>query len=471
MLRAAAAVEKLGIPTVSILGSGFLKQAEVVMRGLGVSLSVGVYPGAPMVDSHETLAGKVEQSLAPGLLAGLTGEDSPVAPKFASVTKKEAEPGPDDVVFSGDYDRVQSYFHKQLWTDGLPIAPPTRARVDAFLKFTDLPPDHVIRVIPQEGREASVHSIAVTGVMAGCRPEYMPVLIAVVECISDPRYRIADAGSTPGMEHMVIIGGPIARQLDVNTGQGVMRFGRQANTSIGRFLRMYIRNICGFRIPPGAGDKCSIGQSILVALGEDEESAREVGWPTYAEDRGFAAGSNVVTCRSVVSITSPIYSAGEDPAVHVQQWTDVIGGSFTYWAHAGFKTGLWSPLILASPSVAGVIARHWTKDQVRQYLFERIKVSAGKATHYAQQTSTPTFNFERLVEQGILPPRYTQSDDPDRLVNVIIDPKMVEIIVAGDPGRNQARAYMSNHVQGPPTSREVRLPADWDEMLKQASED
>lgn len=471
MLRAAAAVEKLGIPTASIVGSGFLKQAEVVMKGLGVPLSVGVYPGAPMVDSLETLAEKVVESLAPGLLAGLTGEESPVAPKLAFQAKHEIEPGPDDVIFSGDYDKVQSYFHKQLWTDGLPIVPPTRARVDAFLKFTELPPDHVIRVIPQEGRLASIHSIAVTGVMSGCRPEYMPVLVAIVECISDPRYRIHDAGSTPGMEHMVILSGPIARQLDVNTGQGVMRFGRQANTSIGRFLRMYIRNICGFRIPPGAGDKCSIGQSFLVAMGEDEDSAREVGWPSYAQDRGFEAGENVVTCRSVVSITSPMYSAGDDPQVHVQQWTDIIGGSFTYWAHAGFKTGLWSPLILASPSVAGVIAKHWSKDRVRQYLYDNIKVSAAKATHYAQQTSTPTFNFERLVNDGLLPAAYLQSDDPERLVNVIIDPKMVEIIVAGDPGRNQSRAYMSNHVQGPPTSRAVKLPADWDAMLKIASQD
>ncbi|AOB32237.1 hypothetical protein AKI39_18210 [Bordetella sp. H567] len=463
-------MEKLGIPTASILGSGFLKQAEVLMKGLGVPLSIGVYPGAPMVDSEEELRRKVESSLAPGLLAGLTGTDAGLDTGMPGMEAEaeQAEPEPDTVILRGDYDEVQEYFHRQMWTDGLPIVPPTRARVDAFLAYTDLDPGHVFRAIPQEGREASVRSIAVTGVMAGCRPEYMPVLVAVVENLCDPAYRVEDSGSTPGWEHMVIVNGPIVKALDFNTGQGVMRFGRQANTSIGRFVRMYLRNICGFRIPPGAGDKCSIGQSFLVALGEDEDSAREIGWPTYAEDRGFAAGENMVTLRSVVSISSPIYSAGDEVMPHVRQWADVIGGSFTYWAHTGFKTGLWSPLILAGPSVAAVIAKQWSKDQVRQYLRDTIKVSAARATHHARMTSTPTFSFERLVREGILPAEYAASDDPERLVNVIIDAAMVEIVVAGDAGRNQSRAYMSNHVQGPPTSRKVRLPKDWDRLLAQA---
>ena len=458
MLRAAAVVERMGVPTASIIGSGFLKQAEVIVKGLGVPLGIGVYPGAPMLDSDAELKRKVEEVLAPGLLKALIG-DEPVE------ADSSIEPEPGTVVFSGDYDAVQEHFYKNLWTDGLPVTPPTRERVDAFLKFTDRKPEDVLRVIPQEGREASILSIAVNGVMAGCRPEYMPVLIAIVDALCDPRYRVEDSGSTPGWEPVVIVNGPIVKELDFNYGQGVMRVGRQANTSIGRFVRMYLRNICGFRIPPGAGDKGSIGQTFLVAMAEDEDSATAIGWPTYGEDRGFKKGENVVTVHSVVAITSPMYSGGDDAKTHVQQWTDIIGGSFTYWAHTGFKTGLWSPLIIAGPSIAGVIAKEWTKDQVRQYLYDNMKVTAAKATHYAQMTSTPTFNFESLVEQGILPPSYTESKDPQRLVHVLIKPEMVEILIAGDPGRNQSRAYMSNHVQGPPTSRKVELPKNWSQLI------
>ena len=134
MLRAAAMVENMGLPTASIIGSGFLKQAEVIKKGLGVPLAIGVYPGAPMVDSEAELKRKVEEELAPGLLLGLTGE----APREAAV---EAEPGPGEIVIRGNYDEVQEYFLRQMWTDGLPIVPPTRARVDAFLKFTDRRPE------------------------------------------------------------------------------------------------------------------------------------------------------------------------------------------------------------------------------------------------------------------------------------------------------------------------------------------
>jgi hypothetical protein len=459
VLRAAAVVEKLGIPTASIVGSGFLKQAEVITKGLGVPLAIGVYPGAPMVDSEEELRRKVEEELAPGLLRGLTGE----APRLADA---KAEPDPRDIVFSGTFDEVQEHFHRQLWTDGLPIVPPTHERVDAFLRFTDRDPEEALRAIPQEGREATIRSIAVNGVMAGCRPEYMPLLIAVIEALCDPKYRVEDSGSTPGWEPVVIVNGPIAKALDFNSGQGMMRVGRQANTSVGRFVRMYLRNICGFRIPPGAGDKGSIAQSFLVAMAEDEDSSREIGWPTYAQDRGFAPGENVVTVRSVVAITSPIYSASDRAVEHVQQWAEVIGGSFTYWAHAGFKTGLWSPLIVAGPSIAKVVAGEWSKEQVRKFLYDSIKVTAERATHYARMTTTPTFSFENLVRDGLLPPEYAASSDPQRLVNVIIKPEMVEMLVAGDAGRNQSRAYMSNHVQGPPTSRRIELPRRWEELLK-----
>ena len=451
-------VERLGIPTASIIGSGFLKQAEVITKGLGVPLAIGVYQGTPMVDSEAELKRKVEEVLAPDLLRGLTGE----APLEGSVT---SEPQPGEVILSGTYDEVQEYFHRQLWTDGLPVVPPTRERVDAFLKFTDRKADDVLRILPQEGREASILSIAVNGVMAGCRPEYMPVLIAVIDAMCDPIYRVEDSGSTPGWEPVVIVSGPIIKELELNFGQGMMRVGRQANTSIGRFVRMYLRNICGFRIPPGAGDKGSIGQSFLVAMAEDEDSAREIGWPTYAQDRGFNAGENVVTVHSVVSITSPMYSAGDQPIDHVQQWADIMGHSFTYWAHTGFKTGVWNPLIVAGPSVAKVIASQWSKDKVRQYLYDHVKVTAERTTHHARMTSTPTFSLERLVEDGILPPEYAASNDPQRLLNVIIKPDMVEILVAGDPGRNQSRADMSNHIQGPPTSRRITLPRDWKKLI------
>jgi hypothetical protein len=454
VLRASALVEKLGIPTVSIIGSGFVKQAEVVAKGLGLPLAFAEYPGAPMVDSEEELTRKVQETLAPAVLRGLTQGAT-------DARSAGAEPAPGSIACTGTLDEIQEYFYRQLWTDGLPIIPPTRERVDAFLAYTDRKPDSIIRVVPQESREATVLSVAVNGVMAGCRPEYMPVLLGIVDAMCDPEFHLEHAGSTPGWEPLVVLSGPIIKELDFNYGQGVMRVGRQANSSIGRFVRMYLRNICGYRIPPGAGDKGSISFSFNVALAEDEDTAREIGWPTYGMDRGFKDGENVVTVQSVVAITPPTYSAGARAEDHVAQFADVMGSTFRYWSHTGMKRGYWHPLIVVGPSIARVIAREWTKADVRRYLYEHVLVTAERATHYARMTSTPTFSLERLAADGVLPKEYAASADPQRLVRVFIHEAMTGLLVAGDPARNQSRGYMGNHDQGPPTSRRIELPRDW----------
>ena len=450
----------MGIPTVSIIGNAFMRQADVVSRGLGLPLAYAEYPGAPMVDGAEELSAKVRNTLAPGIIKGLTqGRDTP------SSVSVEAEPAPGSVVFNGTLDEIQEYYYRKLWTDGMPIIPPTQKRVDAFLKFTDRKPGEVLRAVPQEGREVTILSIALTGVMSGCRPEYMPLLIAVIEAMCDPEFHIEHCGSTPGWEPLVVVSGPIIKQLDFNYGQGVMRVGRQANTTVGRFVRMFLRNICGYRIPPGAGDKGSIGFTFNVALAEDEDTAHEIGWPTYGMDQGFKPEDSVVTVRSVVAITPPTYSGGDEAIDHVQQFADVMGATFTYWSHTGMKRGYWHPLIVVGPSIARVIAREWSKDKVRKYLFDNVKVTAGKATHFAQMTSTPTFSLEKLVAEGTLPKEYHESDDPERLVRVFIHEAMTGILIAGDPGRNQSRGYMGNHDQAPPTSRKVVLPKNWDALL------
>ena len=401
-----------------------MKQADVVARGLGLPLAYAEYPGAPMVDGIEELSTKVRNMLAAGVIKGLTQDrDTP------SSVAIESEPTPGSIVMNGTLDEIQEYFYRKLWTDGMPIIPPTREHVDAFLKFTDRDPNEVLRTVPQEGREVTTLAIAVTGCMSGCRPEYMPLLIAVIEAMCDPEFHIEHCGS--------------------------------ANTTVGRVVRMFLRNICGYRIPPGTGDKGSIGFTFNVALAEDEDAAHEIGWPTYCMDQGFKSED------SVVAITPPTYSGGDEAIDHVQQFADVMGATFTYWSHTGMKRGYWHPLIVVGPSIARVIAREWSKDKVRKYLFNNVKVTVGQATHFAQMTSTPTFSLEKLVAEGTLPKDYHESDDPERLVRVFIHEAMTGILIAGDPGRNQSRGYMGNHDQGPPTSRKVVLPKNWDAMLTQ----
>ena len=235
--------------------------------------------------------------------------------------------------------RSYEYAYEQGWTDGLPIIPATPEAVQQFVAASGRQAGDLVALLPPRKGRATVEVIAVNAIMAGCRPEYMPVLIAVIEAMCDPVFRIEDCGSTPGWEPVVIVNGTIVKELDFNYGQGVMRVGRQANTSIGRFVRLFLRNICGYRISPGDGDKGSIGYSFNVALAENEDWARDIGWPTFGMDLGFKHDENVVTVQSVVCISPPTYSSGSAAAGHLQQFVDVIGRTFSYWAYSGLKRG------------------------------------------------------------------------------------------------------------------------------------
>ena len=462
MLRASAAVERAGYPTVSIVSTGFLKQAEVVARGLGLpDLPIAHYPGVPMTDSVEELQRKVEHELIPQLVKGITAHDvarlTPAAPP---------EPAPRDIVFRGTLDEVGEHFYSNQWSDGLPIIPPTLDRIERFLGYTDRAADEVIGICPPDNREATVWNIAVTGVIAGCRPEYMPLLIAVVEAVTDPEYRMQDAGSTPGWESLIVVNGPIVKDLDFNCGASVMRVGRQANTSVGRFLRLLLRNMAGFRFAPGAGDKGSIGQSFLVALAEDEDSVRQIGWQPFSADRGFKAGDNIVTVQSVVGISPPVYTGSEKAVEHARILAEVIGGSCAYWSPVGIAYGKWHPLLLLGPSIAKVFAQEgWSKDDLRKYLYDNVKMRAHDAERYAYYVGLTDFSLADKVKQGIVPRVYHESDDPERLIPVFQKPEWIGIVVAGDPGRNQSKGYCSNHVQGPPVSKPVRLPGNWQQLI------
>jgi hypothetical protein len=172
VLRASAAAERAGVPTVSIISSGFIKQAELVAKGLGFpDLAIAEFPGVPMTYGPEQFEKQVEEVLLPRVIDGLS------KPRKSEVENTHAaEPDQRDIIFSGTFDQVLSHFYEKSWSDGLPIVPPTLDRVDRFMRFTDRDPAEVIGVCAQAYREATVWSVAVNGAMAGCRPEYMPIL-------------------------------------------------------------------------------------------------------------------------------------------------------------------------------------------------------------------------------------------------------------------------------------------------------
>lgn len=423
-------------------------------------LAIAEYPGVIMMDSNEEVRKKVESVLVDRIIEGLGRPIEKI--------EQEVEPGPHDIVFKGTIDGVNDFFDRQLWTDGLPVVPPTLDRIERFLAFTDRQRDEVIGVLLPENREATLWNIAANGVMAGCRPEYMPILIAVVEAIAEPLFRIEDAGSTPGWEPLIILNGPIIKELGFNYGSGVMRVGPRPNSSIGRFLRLYMRNIPGLRTPPGQTDKGSIGYTFNVVLAENEDAARAIGWEPFSVDQGFAPGENIATVQSVVYISPPLYTGGDKATDHLETITEIIGRrTIASWSHLAIRRGKYYPLLVLSPSIAGAIARDGlTKDDIRNYLFEHALTPAGVLERIAWQGGHTDFTLCGAVEEGIASPVYGESRDPERLVPAFLRPEWIGIVVSGDPGRNQCKAYVQNHIQGPPTSKKIELPSAWQELRK-----
>ena len=459
------AAERAGVPSVSIVATTFMPQGRLVASALGISDAQLIeYPGHPTVDSDETFGQK---------LAGMGEQVATALATDVGSKVVSGEPGTRDIVFKGTLDEIQAFFTEELWSEGLPIIPPTIERVEQFLRFTDRTPDEVIGPLLPENRAATVWNVAVNGVMAGCRPEYMPVLLAVVEAIADPEFRIMDGGSTPGWEPLIVLNGPIIKQLGFHYGSGLMRVGIQANTSVGRFLRLYMRNVAGLRVKSDIGtDKGSIAQTFNVVMAENEDVCAEMGWEPFSVERGFQPGENVVTVQSVAYLTPPIYSAGAQASDHATEITEIFGGSCSHWAHMGLRQ--FFPLLLLGPGIAEVFAREgWTKQQIREYLVDHAQMRAGDMEADAYHISASRMKLSERVEQGELPKEFAQSSDPDRLVPVFRqtdDDHQIGIVVGGDPGRNQSKGYVQNHSQGVPVSKPIALPARWEELLKAARE-
>jgi hypothetical protein len=456
VLRACVAIERAGVPSVAIVSTEFEVMAGMIAGALGVAdIPLAVYPGVMLTDSAATFESKVDEHVLPALFDGLLvqpGHDGNGA---------EYTPARDEIVLRGSYDEILDGFTDRHWTDGLPIVPPTPDRVAEFLRHTDRDPDEILGLLLPASREASIHSVAVNGVMAGCLPEYMPILVAAVEAVADPVFRVEDAGSTPGWEPMVIVSGPLATELEFNSGVGALRVGPRANTSVGRFLRLYLRNVAGLRAVPDETDKGAIGTTFNVALAEHEAAVRDIGWAPYRVDRGFTEADTVVTVRSVYATSAPIYSGGDRATDHLatiaRLMTDVVGP----WCYHNFIYEKQFPFLVLGPAIAAIIAREGlTKDDVRQYLYDNVWLDGAWVARYGRGVSGKKFEWPDLIARGKAPAEYADAEQTGRPVRGLMRPEWIDVVVAGNPGRNQSRAYLGNHGQGVPVSRPV-VPATW----------
>ncbi|MFC1885517.1 UGSC family (seleno)protein [Thermodesulfobacteriota bacterium] len=466
-MRASITAENAGVPSASLVTEGFIKQGQSTANGSGMPyLPLAEIPGHTDMFSDETFEKIITDVTLDQVIDALIAQPKEVV--------KTSEPNPGDVIFSGGFEDVNRFFYQNNWQEGIPIIPPTREKVDQFLKFTYRSADEVIGVLLPDKREATVLNTAINGVMAGCRPEYMPVLIALVEVLSDPDYGVEHSSNTPGAEALITINGPIIKALKFNYTQGALRVGFQANTSIGRFFRLYLRNVAGFL--PHETDKGTFGNTFRVVLAENEDALTKIGWKPTSFYQGFDPGENVVTISRYTSggvIVSVYGSTAEQVLPYLcDGLVKHIGWELIFTSGTKGNPGFactQKPHLILSPCIAEVIAKSgYSKQDVQIYLYEHARISASKFEQIHLWMHAIKVDLGELVESGIAPSVFAESADPDRMVPVVCKPEDFLITVSGDPLRNNAYALISNGCLGYTTSKKIELPNDWDDLLKEA---
>jgi len=453
VLRASVAAESAGIPSATLVCESFMTLSKAASQGLGYpNIAVAPVRGHPGLQSKDVLQQNVRELTLDRVLNALF--------KMPAAATVGGEPGARDVICSGTFDEVNEYFLQHELSDGLPIVPPTLEKVEAFLRHTDRKAGDVLGVMLPDNRAATVWSVAVNGVMAGCRPEYMPVLIAAVEAMADHDYGVEHSGNTPGGDNLIILNGPVIKALGFNYTQGVMRDGFQANTSVGRFWRLYLRNVAGFL--PHKNDKATFGNTWRVVVAENEDVVAKIGWTPNCADYGFAAGSNALSVGRYTGGNHISSVSGSTPEELMPYIADAVVRQYSWQIMFSVGQGYDTlrPLLLLSPIIAETIAAGgWSKEKFREELFRQARMPARMFEKILRDwTQKPTWNLTEEYQAGRIPKMFCESADPERMVPLVWKPEDFQVVVTGDLGRNSIYVFAHNGVLGFPVCKAIKVP-------------
>jgi hypothetical protein len=250
------------------------------------------------------------------------------------------------------------------WTDGLPVTPPTDERVLAMLKGTTRRPDEGVGRIPPFLAECTVEKVAINAVMAGCKPEYMPVLLAALEAALEPVFTLHGVLATTYFSSpIIIVNGPIARRIGMNSGINALGQGNRANATIGRALNLIVQNVGGGR--PGEADRSTLGapSKYTLCFAEDESDPQ---WEPLSVTRGFARGISTVTLFQ-----------GHGPEAFVDQksrtpeaLTRSIASSLVKIGHPKLVQSARAILVLSPEHYAIYREAGWNRKKIERALYE-----------------------------------------------------------------------------------------------------
>lgn len=317
---------------------------------------------------------------------------------------------------------IQDYYEAQGWSDGLPMVPATEEMVWEMLGTFAETPSHTLGIIQPRNAPVTLEKIAINAVMAGCRPEHFPVVLAAVKAILRPEFNVAGCqATTGGAAPVIIVNGPLAEQLRINGDAGCFGPGHRANATIGRALRLVIRNVAG--LIPGEMDKATLATPGRYAFCFAENEARSPWEPRHVE-LGFDANASIVTLTAVrgfYPVMETTVATGRDVLHTLVEAIKTVG--FANYYQIG--TGAQMTLVVCPEHAAEMHASGLSKADVRAYIYQQARMPMHRLKGLAHYSNR---NW----------PAWINEDNPDALVPVVASADDIVVVVAGGDGRHSA---------------------------------
>ena len=401
----AVEIERRGIPTVTVFSTAFATAARKQAAGRGMPDLPLVRIAHPMHTAARNVVAERADAVVDALVERLT-RDAEAALQTETAGRFDGSNEADD----------QEMLFARGWTDGLPVVVPTAAKVAAMVAASGRDGAEPIGPIPPRWRQATIEKIAINAVLAGCRPEYFPVVLAAIDALLDndcQLYGIQTATNTTAP--LLIVNGPIAKEIDINARGNVFGQGARANATIGRAVQLVFRNIGGDI--PGETDMATHGQAgkFTACIAEAEDDSP---WTPFHVDAGFKADDSTVT---VIGASAPhnIFTYGCETGHDVLEH---FIGAIIGLGHNNiiFPTG---PLFVVSPEHAATMARDGIgKKEIQNAVFERARI--------------PLTRFAKRSVEGLRHRRarwFAEVGDPNH-IGIADRAEDINIIVAGGAG-------------------------------------
>ena len=296
-------------------------------------------------------------------------------------------------------------------TDGLPVIPPLPAYVDQMLAAAGLPADEPVASVPPEGSVATVAKLAVSAVMAGCRPEYFAVVVAAMRALATPRYNLLAVQTTTNpVTPVLVVNGPVRTRIGLACGRGCLGNGFRANATIGRAIKLALLNLGG--CTPGEVSKATHGfpGRYAFCFGELEEQSP---WLPMSTDLGHDAGRDTVTVFAAQG-TQSVYAC----FLQAESILHMLADGMRCYGNNGYRRSTGNPVVVLSPGHARIFHEQgWDKPRIREALWRMTHIPL------AQMNTEPQLS----------PSAYDALEDGSGSVALCARPEDIAIVVAGGP--------------------------------------